>query len=97
MNSILVHKPWPPTPKDIIESDKFVCLFNLIAWTVSTNAAMGKEGFFGLSYGKPRKISEIAQMIQSLVLGGKTCCNQILVYNNHVKTGLQMVVNNLKQ
>ena len=59
--------PWPPTPKDILESNEFLdlvkLLFNLIAWIVSQNAATGKDGFVGLFYRKTTKISEIAKHI----------------------------------
>ena len=55
--------PSSPTPKDILESNEFLDLdkrfLNLIPWIVSPNAAMGKDGFVGLSYCKSRNISEI--------------------------------------
>ena len=55
--------PSSPTPKDILESNEFLDLdkrfLNLIPWIVSPNAAMGKDGFVGLSYCKARNISEI--------------------------------------
>ena len=38
-------------------------LFNLIAWIVSPNTAMGKDGFVGFSYRKVLQISEIVQNI----------------------------------
>ena len=73
-------------------------MFNLVAWIVSPNAAMGKDGFAGLSYRKATKISEIVQNIQSLVSGAQPSFNQILLSITMLaKTGSQMVVNNLKQ
>ena len=93
---------WPPTRKNILESNEFFeldkSLFNLIAWIVSPNAAMGKDGFVELSYGKATKISEIVQNIQSLVPVAQPDFNQIILSITMLaKTGSQMVVNNLKQ
>ena len=48
------------------------CLLNLIAWIVSLNAALGKNGFVGLFYHKTTKISEFVQNIQSLVQNRST-------------------------
>ena len=94
--------PWPPTPQDILESDELLeldmRLFNLLAWIVSPNASMGKNGFVGLSYRKATKVSEIVQNIQSLVPGSQPGFNQILLsITTLAKTGSQMVVNDLKQ
>ena len=70
----------------------------MIAWIVSPNAAMGKDGFVELSYGKATKISEIVQNIQSLVPVAQPDFNQIILSITMLaKTGSQMVVNNLKQ
>ena len=92
--------PWPTTPKDILESNQVLDLdkrlFNLIAWIVSPNAAMGRDCFVGLPYRKATKISEIVQNIQSLVPGAQPGFNQILL-SMLAKTGSQMVVNSLKQ
>ena len=93
--------PWPPTPKDMLESNEFLDLvkglFNMIAWIVSPNAAKGKDCFVGLSYRKATKLSEIAQNIQSLVPGAQPDFSQILLSITMLaKTGSQMVVNNLK-
>ena len=47
---------WPPTPKDILESNELLDLdkhlFDFIARIVIPNAAMGKDGFVQLSYRK---------------------------------------------
>ena len=73
-------------------------MFNLIAWIVSPNAAMGKDGFVVLSYRKATKISEIVQNIQSLVPGAQPGFDHILLSITMLaKTGSQMVVDNLKQ
>ena len=91
MNSVSVQKTWPSTRKDILESNEFLnldnCLFNLIAWTVSANAAMGKESFFGLSYRKARKVSEIAQNIKYLFSGAQSGLNQMPVSITMLKQG----------
>ena len=79
-------------------SDLDKLLFNLIAWIVSPNAAMGKDGFVVLSYRKATKISEIVQNIQSLVPGAQPGFDHILLSITMLaKTGSQMVVDNLKQ
>ena len=93
---------WPPAPRDILESNEFLDLnkrlFDLIAWIVSPNAAMDKDGFVGLSYRKATKISEIVQNIQLLVPGVQPGFNQILLSITMLaKAVSQMVVNNLKQ
>ena len=79
--------PWPPTPPDILQSDALLemntRLYNLIAWVVIHNAAMGKNGFVGLSYRKATKVSEIVQNMLSLT--------------TLAKTGSQIVANDLKQ
>ena len=55
--------PWPPSPKIIFESNEFwdldKILFDLIAWIVRPNVAMGKDDFVGLSYRKAAKINKI--------------------------------------
>ena len=94
--------PCPPTPQDILQSDDLLDLnkrlFNLIAWVVNPNAAMGKNGFVGLSYRKATKVSEIVRNIQSLVPNAQPGFNQILLsITTLAKTGSQMVVNDLKQ
>ena len=76
-------RPWPLTSKDVLESNEFLDvdkrLFNSIAWIESLDAAVGKDRFFGLSYRKATKISEIVQKIQSLVLVAQPGFNQIHV------------------
>ena len=94
--------PWPPTPQDVIDSQKDLDLnrklFNLIAWVVSPNAAMDKNGFVKLSSRKEIKVNEIVQNIQALVPGSKPGLNQILLSLNTLsKTGSSMIVNDLKQ
>ena len=93
---------WHPTPRDVFESNEFLdldkLLFNLIVWTFSPNAALGKNGFIGVSYRKATKIKKIVQNIQSIVLGAQPGFNQTLLsIARLVKTWSPMVVNNLKQ
>ena len=72
--------------------------FHLIAWIVSPNAAMGKDGAVGLSCSKSTKISDIVQNIQLLVPSAKPGFNQILLSVTMLaKTGSLLVENNLKQ
>ena len=67
----------------------------MIAWIVSLNAAMGKDGAVGLPYHKAIKISEIVQNIQSLVPGVQQGFSQILLSITILaKTGSHMIVNN---
>ena len=59
---------------------------------------MGKNGFVQHSERKATKVSKIVQNIQSLVLGSQRGFNQIsLSITTLAKTGLQMVINDLKQ
>lgn len=71
-------------------------MLNLIAWIVSPNAAMGKDGAVGLSCSKSTKISDIVQNIQLLVPGAKPGFNQILL-SVTMLAGSLLVENNLKQ
>ena len=85
-----------------MESDELLKLDNrllkLIAWIVSPSAAMGKTGFVRLSERKATKVSKIVQNIQSLVPGSQSVFNQILLsIITLVKTGSQMVINDLKK
>ena len=70
----------------------------MIAWIVSPNATMRKDGFVGLSDFKAIKKGEIVQNIQSLVPGAQPGFHQILLSITMLaKTGLQLIVNNFKQ
>ena len=91
---------WPPTPQEIIERDDMLDkrLYNIIAWIVSPNSYMGKDGYVNLSSHKATKVSEICQNIQSLVPGGQPSLGQVLLsLTMFGKTGSKNVVNDLRQ
>ena len=90
---------WPPTPQEIIDRDDLLDkrLYNLIAWVVSPNSYMGRDGYVNLSTRKSVKVSEICQNIQSLVPGGQASLSQILLsLTMYGKTGSKNVVNDLR-
>ena len=91
---------WPPTPQEIIERDDMLDkrMYNIIAWIVSPNSYMGKDGYVNLSSNKATKVSEICQNIQSLVPGGQPSLGQVLLsLTMFGKTGSKNVVNDLRQ
>ena len=54
MRQTLSHRPWPPTPQDILQDlDPFHNdTFNLLAWIIDPLASIGDDGLVKLSSNK---------------------------------------------
>ena len=84
----------------IIESSEMMekGLYNIVAWIVSPNSYIDKNGFVKLPPRKATKVSEICHNIQSLVPGGQPSLGQILLsLAMYAKTVSKTICNDLKQ
>ena len=93
-------KEWPPTPQVIMESTERLSkmLFNFIAWIVSPNSYMDKDGSVKLSTNKATIVTQICENINALVPSGQPLLSQVLLsLTMYAKTGSQTVVDDLKK